>query len=162
MATKTSLGIAGIIATVLVVAGLIFILKEDSEPAGNGPNIQQPTSNSQNSSNPTTASNANYIDYSEESLAQSEADTNLLFFHAPWCTICTSIERNIKAAELPDNVTIHKVDYDNSPELIDKYKINYQSAFVQVDEDGNLLKSWQGKFGDSVQEILSNTVSTDS
>jgi hypothetical protein len=44
-----------------------------------------------------TAANGRYIDYREDSIANT-AGTKLLFFHAPWCPQCRDLESDIKAS----------------------------------------------------------------
>ena len=46
--------------------------------------------------------------------------------------------------KIPAGIHILKVDYDHSEDLQKKYGVTYQHTFVQVDENGNLLKKWSG------------------
>lgn len=78
-------------------------------------------------------------------LASAEHDV-VLFFRASWCPTCRALDADIKAnlPKIPESLAILDVDYDNSPELKQKYGVTYQHTFVQVDKDGNLLKKWSG------------------
>ena len=77
-----------------------------------------------------------YVEYSDSAIANAEGDS-YLFFHAPWCPQCRSIERGITSDGVPDGVTIIKVDYDSNQDLRSKYGVTLQTTFVKVDNDGN-------------------------
>ena len=70
----------------------------------------------------------------------------VLFFHAAWCPTCRSADANItsKLSDIPTDVTIHKVDYDDSSDLKKKYGVTYQHTFVQVDASGEMITKWSG------------------
>ena len=83
-----------------------------------------------------------YVDYTD-SIIDETPGTKVLFFHAPWCPQCRSIDADIKAQELlPDNTTIIKVDYDSHQDLRQKYGVTLQTTFVMVDDDGQLVKKY--------------------
>lgn len=85
-----------------------------------------------------------YEDYSPEKLASNE--NIVLFFKASWCPSCKAVDSDIVShlESIPNDLTILKVDYDNSAELKKKYGVTSQHTFVQVDKDGNLIKKWLG------------------
>lgn len=87
-----------------------------------------------------------YIDFSQyqgNEAMYANGDT-VLFFHASWCPTCQAAEKNITAAgeNLPEGLTIVKVDYDTANDLRQKYGVTIQHTFVQVDQDGNELNKW--------------------
>ena len=82
-----------------------------------------------------------YLDYSKDSLMSAEGDI-VLFFHADWCPACVSIDNKIKNDSIPSDLTILKVDFDNSTELKKVYWVTTQTTFVQVDSDWNMIKKW--------------------
>jgi thioredoxin-related protein len=47
-------------------------------------------------------------------------------------------------SEIPENVNLLKVDYDNSSELKLKYGVTMQHTFVLVDAKGEMIKKWSG------------------
>lgn len=105
------------------------------------------------------SSGANSIQpYSVSALAESETENNLLFFHAQWCTVCKSVERNIEAGSIPDDLSIFLVDFDSNEgqDLADKYRIPIQYSMVQVDNDGTEVNQWVNNFGDGIDDITSN------
>jgi thiol-disulfide isomerase/thioredoxin len=82
-----------------------------------------------------------YVDYREEVLADTSGD-RVLFFHAPWCPQCRSIEQGIKTDGVPAGWTVIKVDYDSNQELRKKYGVTQQTTFVKVDGDGKKTASY--------------------
>lgn len=72
------------------------------------------------------------------------SSTKVYFFHAPWCPVCKGIDEEIVAdtSQLPDDVTLIKTDYDANTELRQKYGVTYQYTFVQVDDNGDLVKKY--------------------
>ena len=92
-------------------------------------------------------SSAQYIDYSEGNFdAQITDQPTVLFFHAAWCPTCRSAESDIEKNidDLPEGLTIVKVDYDSSRKLRAKYGVTVQHTYVQIDENGNEIKKWIG------------------
>ena len=87
-----------------------------------------------------------YIDYDEARLSDANDGKVVLFFHAAWCPTCIAANADITAnkADIPEGMTIMKVDYDTASALKDKYGVTYQHTFVQVDAEGNQLKKWNG------------------
>ena len=88
-----------------------------------------------------------YEAYSGEKVMLASNDHNVvLFFRASWCPSCIGVDKNIKANlnNIPSNLHILDVNYDNSSDLKKKYGVTYQHTFVQVDKDGNMIKKWSG------------------
>jgi thiol-disulfide isomerase/thioredoxin len=87
-----------------------------------------------------------YEDYSPEKLSRANEGDVVLFFKANWCPTCNSFDKNVLSnlTSIPKNVSLLKVDYDNSSELKQKYGVTYQHTFVQVDAQGNLISKWSG------------------
>lgn len=88
-----------------------------------------------------TLAKGSYIDYSEQALANA-VGTKLLFFHAPWCPQCRSIEASITENGIPDGVTVLKVDYDTHQDLRQKYGVTIQTTFVKVDDNNQKIDSY--------------------
>lgn len=86
-----------------------------------------------------------YEAYSPEKIALAAAKGDVvLFFRALWCPTCRALDADIKAnlSNIPANLTILYVDYDNSTDLKKKYGVTYQHTLVQVDGNGTLIKKW--------------------
>lgn len=90
--------------------------------------------------------NSHYITYTSDSLSKAKDGKLVLFFKASWCHTCQAADKDITAnlTKIPDNLTIAKVDYDSSGDLKQKYGVVHQHTFVQVDENGNQIKQWNG------------------
>ena len=84
-----------------------------------------------------------YTDYSEETFAWAKWDI-VLYFHADWCPACKTANKNFLWEKTPDNLTLLKIDYDNSTELKKKYLVTSQHTFVQVDNEWNMINKWSG------------------
>lgn len=89
----------------------------------------------------TPVTKGSYVDYSANKVA-STAGVKVLFFHAPWCPQCLALEADIKTTDLPDGVTIFKVDYDSNQSLRQKYEVTIQTTLVSIDDDGKLVKKY--------------------
>ncbi|HET6746885.1 MAG TPA: thioredoxin domain-containing protein [Candidatus Saccharimonadales bacterium] len=82
-----------------------------------------------------------YIDYTEADFASTRG-VKMLFFHAPWCPQCRALDESIKASELPEGLTIFKVDYDSNQALRTKYGVTLQTTVVKTDEKGDKISSY--------------------
>jgi len=71
-------------------------------------------------------------------------NSKVLFFHASWCSICVGIENEINTdpSRIPSGTTMIKTDYDSETALRQKYGVNNQYTFVQIDNDGNQIAKW--------------------
>jgi len=102
---------------------------------------------------------AQYLDYSEKNFASSQkTGRTLLFFAATtWCSNCVELEKQIKThiSELPNDITILKVDYDNDRETKAKYLVTMQTTLVLLDGNGDEIKRWigTGSFDDLMENI---------
>ncbi len=95
----------------------------------------------------TMVKSGSYEAYSPEKIALASVKGNVVLnFSAAWCPMCRALEADINAnlSNIPSNLTILKVDYDNSTDLKKKYGVTYQHTLVQVDKDGTLIKKWMG------------------
>lgn len=97
-----------------------------------------------------------YIDY--QSGTKFLNSKNVLFFKANWCSTCTVADENLSKdiASIPANITIYKVDFEKENKLRATYEVTVQHTFVQVDENGNLLKKWTGSY--TIDEIQNELV----
>lgn len=98
----------------------------------------------------TSASDAvfseRYQPYSEEALAAAGPDEQVvLFFTAAWCSTCKVLRDDIAAnqADIPDDVRILLVDFDDSTELKQQYEVTTQHTLVLVDRTGAGVARWQ-------------------
>jgi len=64
--------------------------------------------------------------------AMAEGKTTLVFFHAPWCPVCTAQEPKVKAQLNGDhkNIVAFKVDYDSNGPLRKDMNVDKQSTLI--------------------------------
>lgn len=136
--------VAIILAVLLIGGGVYYFTKEDpTEPAETN-NTQTAPVTEETPNSPASESSPQpgaYVDYSDAVIASTEG-TKILFFHAPWCPQCRSLETSIKSTDLPDGVTIIKVDYDTNQNLRQKYGVTIQTTLVRVDDNGGLVERY--------------------
>lgn len=100
-----------------------------------------------------------YVPYSKEVLESARSTRRVLFFYASWCPTCipanADFEKNV--AMIPKDVTVIRVNY-NDPDtdadekvLAAKYGVTYQHTYVQIDEMGKVVTTWNGG---STKELL--------
>lgn len=87
-------------------------------------------------------------------VAGAESDTIVLAFFADWCSTCRAAKSDINAQldEIPAGLTILDVNYDTATELRQKYGVTTQHTYVEVDAEGNMVRSWRG--GNTLQSIV--------
>ncbi len=100
----------------------------------------------------------NYLDYSEQNFASAKklGRTVLFFAATTWCSNCVALDKEIKerVSELPKDITILKVDYDNDKETKAKYAVTMQTTLVLLDKNGKEIKRWIGTNFDELIENL--------
>jgi thiol-disulfide isomerase/thioredoxin len=142
MDKRILLAAAGI---VIVIVGVFvaFSLTRGGDPvptpASGSAAPSTPTESAAPSAAPATA--GAYVDYNQTAITEAEGRI-LLFFHAPWCPQCRSVEADIVAQGVPAGVTIIKVDYDSNQGLRQQYGVTLQTTFVEVDGAGTALQSY--------------------
>lgn len=102
------------------------------------------------------ATAGSYDVYSPEKIAKAATGKVVLFFRAGWCPTCKALDTDIRShlKDIPAEVTILDVDYDNSTTLKQKYGVTYQHTLVQVDASGNQITKWSG--GLTLAEFITN------
>jgi thiol-disulfide isomerase/thioredoxin len=82
-----------------------------------------------------------YKDYNAAVVAETKG-VKILFFHAQWCPQCRQLDAEIKSGQIPENVTIFKVNYDSAQGLRQKYGVTLQTTLVKIDDSGDLIKKY--------------------
>lgn len=99
-----------------------------------------------------------YLEYSDESLANAQKKGRpVLFFAATkWCQTCQKLEKEIieRQAEIPEDVTILKVDYDNDKAMNQKHAVTSQYTLVVLESDGREEARWVGGGFDALLQQL--------
>jgi thiol-disulfide isomerase/thioredoxin len=92
------------------------------------------------------AKHGSYKDYSADVVMAEQAAGQkvVLFFHAVWCPYCQAADKVFKdhPENIPAGISVLKTDYDSNTALKEKYGVNYQHTFVQIDNQGNLVTKW--------------------
>ncbi len=137
---NTSYIVAIIALVVIVGAGLLYSF---GYPAGEMV-VEKDGAMVEKAPEGTMMSAGSYEAYAPEKLAKAATGDVVLFFRASWCPTCRALDADIKKNEsqIPKDVTILDVDYDNSTALKQKYGVTYQHTLVQVDQEGNLITKW--------------------
>jgi thiol-disulfide isomerase/thioredoxin len=84
-----------------------------------------------------------YTIYDADTIAQSDAEHILLFFHATWCPSCKALDADIvaNAGSIPAGVEIYKVDYDTSTALKRQYGVTTQHSIIEITASGETESS---------------------
>ena len=147
---KRIVAVAG--ALVLIIGGALFasFALRGSEAPG--------ADSSSTAAQPSASAGAgSYVEYSAAAISEAEGRT-FLFFHAPWCSQCGEIEKDIVAEGVPEGVSIVKVDYDSHQDLRQKYGVTLQTTFVEVDSDGKKLNSHVAYNDPRLQAVLDEMI----
>ena len=81
----------------------------------------------------------------------------ILFFNASWCSTCKIARDNFEASlnEIPADMAIVLVDFDNSNELRKKFGITLQHTFVHIDANEVVISKWSGST--TVSQLIEQT-----
>jgi thiol-disulfide isomerase/thioredoxin len=150
------------IAKIIAVGLSSFLLLSCSAPESVDQNqsVEVETGESMPAVESAEAAAGNYIMYeSYEAAASQYAESNVvLFFNAAWCSTCKIARDNFEASldEIPSDLTVVVVDFDDSNELRKKYGVTLQHTFVQIDSMGEMVKKWSGST--SIEQIVNQTI----
>jgi hypothetical protein len=94
------------------------------------------------------ANTAGYISYETYSSSPEKysASNVVLFYNAYWCSTCKAARDGFEAglSDIPEDLTIVLVDFDQNTEMRKKHDVIVQHTFVQIDSTGNELQRWYG------------------
>ncbi len=154
MPTKLRI-IVGALIGVLIAVGAYLLLTGNKEMSKTS-TLATPHASFNSSQNmPESKESGQYLPYSAEAVAKSKGQ-RILFFYASWCPQCRQLETSIKAGEIPDGVTIFKVDYDSNQKLRQQYAVTIQTTLVLLDEKGNEMKKYVAYDKPSLDAIVKN------
>jgi hypothetical protein len=70
----------------------------------------------------------------------------VLFFKTNWCGTCTGLYKDIQnnLDQIPSSVQIMEVDYDKNYNLKSFYDVRVQHTLIQVNDKGEMVKTWHG------------------
>ena len=130
--------LAAVLLLLIIGSGVVYVLSQKNMKVDSGKVTQE---RAQEQPNPPGVTKGKYVDYTEQGFVSTQG-TRLLFFHAPWCPQCRALDESIKTSELPEALTIFKVDYDSNQLLRAKYGVTLQTTVVKTDEKGDRLESY--------------------
>lgn len=143
-----------IILPIVLIIGLTSILIT-ARPAKKTSISSQPSTSSSESQSKSTSKTGVYTAYDQQVVTATKG-TRLLFFYAPWCPQCRSLEASIKAGTIPEDVTIFKVDYDSNQALRQKYGVTVQTTLVRLDSSGELSKKYVAYQEPNLDSVITN------
>jgi thiol-disulfide isomerase/thioredoxin len=132
----------------LGLAALLFTGCTPVDTSATGTESSPPISEPSASADQVFASTAGYITY-ETYLAAPKNYANsevVLFFNAYWCSTCKAARDGFESGlgEIPEDLTIVLVDFDENTEMRKKHDVIVQHTFIQIDSAGNELQRWYG------------------
>ncbi len=92
----------------------------------------------------TTVSRGSFEDYDIDKLPNYADRRIILFFFAAWSEFSRDLALDIETNrdQIPLDVIILKTDFDRRLSLKTKYGVLKENTFVQIDENGQLVKKW--------------------
>jgi len=165
--------IAIALIVIIAIGAVWYMGAGESEESNNVPNgdgaEQQLPENASAEGTPTTTAETTrpadgvtppavlagtYDVYTPEKAGQADEGPVVLFFKATWCPSCQALDADIKEnlEDIPENVTILEVDYDEYTDLRQQYGVTTQHTLVQIDENGDAIQKWSG--GSTLDTVL--------
>lgn len=127
--------------TAILLVGAIGIFLANNPTSENSSN--NATTQTRVATDPADIKNpGSFLEYSDAAFAKATESKKVLFFHSITCVVCDQIERNINAGVMPEDVAVFVVRLEKDKDVADKYNVNQQTTFVQVDNNGDALKEW--------------------
>lgn len=102
-----------------------------------------------------------YVAYSQANLetALLKGDTVLFFAATTWCQTCAALEEEIleRISDIPEDMTILKVDYDNDRDMNRQHAVTAQHTMIVLDDQGEEATRWIGGGLDAIfQQVAEN------
>jgi len=153
---KKSLLISGILITLITVSACSSLFTDTpTETNVENSNSEQETSFNAQSLEPQ------YVDYSGEILSQVEGERPyVLFFHAVWCPICRTVEKNVNAelSSFPEGTLILETDYDTETELKKRHEVRAQSTLLIFNSNNEIVERLVGPDNDQLKEAIEKSL----
>lgn len=145
---KKAFVITVVVGLLLVGSGVLFYsnsnsAKKQPEPITVKKETNQAITKKEDVAMSSQGSYITLADYSKNPTKYAESN-KVYFFHASWCPICQSIDKEITAdtSKIPQGITLIKTDFDSATDLRKKYGVTTQYTFVQIDSSGNEKFQW--------------------
>jgi thiol-disulfide isomerase/thioredoxin len=148
-----------IIVTAVVASGIYVLTRKDSQ-SSQSTGVASPSETINSSTNNTSGSEPSqkgkYVEYAASTFTADTSATKILFFHAPWCPQCRALDKDIRENNIPDGVTIYKVDYDTNQNLRKQYGVTLQTTVVKVDSNGTLVAKYIPYDNPTFDNVINN------
>lgn len=149
-----------IITSVVAIALIYGLFSINNTSAFSRNKTSELNSNGSNQNEHVLYDRNKYQDYTKANFNNASSNGNILLFFAAtkWCNTCTKLDEEIKlrSVEIPDNLTILKVDYDNDKKTVNDFSVTIQTTLVLLDSTGKELDRWVN--GDFETILSKNTV----
>ena len=127
---------------------ILLVSCSTAESVDNSQQLESEVVGDSSATQNTDSSRGNYVSYQnyEQEVEKYKDSRVVMFFNASWCSTCKIARDNFESSldQIPSDLTIVVVDFDNSDDLRKKYGITVQHTFVQIDANGESLKKWSG------------------
>lgn len=134
----------------IVLVGILLCTASISGCGANftdGVNIPMPTETS-------SAGTPRYVTYDTFSAdPDAYAGTrHVLFFTADWCAEClaTDVAYRKDPSLIPKDVTLIRTDFELYENIRQLYEVTMQHTFVQIDDNGEMIKRWPASSPESL------------
>jgi thiol-disulfide isomerase/thioredoxin len=127
---------------------ILLVSCSTAESVDNSQQLESEVVGDSSATQNTDSSRGNYVSYQnyEQEVEKYKDSRVVMFFNASWCSTCKIARDNFESSldQIPSDLTIVVVDFDNSDDLRKKYGITVQHTLVQIDANGESLKKWSG------------------
>jgi thiol-disulfide isomerase/thioredoxin len=127
---------------------ILLVSCSTAESVDNSQQLESEVVGDSSTTQNTDSSRGNYVSYQnyEQEVEKYKDSRVVMFFNASWCSTCKIARDNFESSldQIPSDLTIVVVDFDNSDDLRKKYGITVQHTLVQIDANGESLKKWSG------------------
>lgn len=127
---------------------ILLVSCSTAESVDNSQQLESEVVGDSSATQNTDSSRGNYVSYQnyEQEVEKYKDSRVVMFFNAAWCSTCKIARDNFASSldQIPSDLTIVVVDFDNSDDLRKKYGITVQHTLVQIDANGDSLKKWSG------------------
>ena len=127
---------------------------EDTQEVSQGASAANDTSSS--SQNQTTDNTSRYVAWSQADFEQNADKQRWLYFHAKWCPQCRALNIDIESnlSDIPEDVIIFKIEYDDHQDLRQRYKVLYQTTVVSVDAQGERIEAFSAGGKETLAQVI--------
>lgn len=147
--TKNSSRYTIAVLVIVIILGYLFF---SPKPVGVPQDLSMETTKLEQPSSKDETPKDAYLEFNQSLFEENKLKRRVLFFYASWCTTCRPVNAEFlkETNKIPDDVVVFRVNYRDSDtdeiekSLAEKYNITYQHTFVQINQQGDVIKKWNG------------------